>query len=699
MKQMTHIPKFRRFVIQNFPFIEEDFDALTDYSLVSKIVEYLNNVIQSQNDVVDNVEELNAAFTTLHDYVEHYFDNLDVQQEINNKLEAMVIDGTMYNIINNEIFGDLNNRVLANTTNITELQGEQSQNVKKNEAGSVGMNMLTQEVREALTGGSTAVVGRDTVNSENIVNGAVSIIKLDDNLKDNFDINTTPIELMDATAGFYWPDGNVVGGDLKSTDSSDNRKKYVYNLQKGKTYRFTGYNPGGTPKALIIGTAVDEPVIAFSPDMGKLNKDFYTNIPNDVQGTDILFTVSETGLKAFISTYNDATLSSSRYPNLLAVAGGLSVVNSITPYDRTVSRPTWKLLTPTTTISEVYIQQVGNDESETATKNPYHYSSIADRPDFNINIYPIHKNHRYKAVGKEKYINAGFMIFDNSCRLSYCSLTEYVATEHTYNYEFTATSDGFAVIQNGNRIEQQGVLYESAEGEDITYRMTSKVIAYNGDSITQSRLTQGTASYNGGAYPKLIADVTDSIYANFAHGGATLAYAPSTSYHRICREIDDMNGVYDAIIFSGGINDYWQDIPLGDFVEGDYTGTIDDGTVCGGLESIFRQAINKWCGKPIMFVITHKCKDTPVVVNNAGYTFEQCYEKIKAICHKYAIPYYDAYNESGLNGGIAIMSTTFMTAGSSGNPDGTHPNESAYMKYYVPQVIKMIEKNLPYPTV
>lgn len=91
----TKIPKFRRFVIQNFPFIEEDFDALTDYGLMSKVVEYLNTVIASQNQTNENFETLNNAFIELHDYVEHYFDNLDVQEEINNKLDAMVSDGTM----------------------------------------------------------------------------------------------------------------------------------------------------------------------------------------------------------------------------------------------------------------------------------------------------------------------------------------------------------------------------------------------------------------------------------------------------------------------------------------------------------------------------------------------------------------------------------------------------------------------------
>lgn len=138
MKQLTHIPKFRRFVIQNFPFIEEDFDALTDYALMSKVVEYLNSVIQSQNDVVDDVEELNAAFTTLHDFVEHYFDNLDVQEEINNKLDAMAEDGSLTALIStyvdpifnefadgiNETVNDINETVAAQNSKIDTIENK-----------------------------------------------------------------------------------------------------------------------------------------------------------------------------------------------------------------------------------------------------------------------------------------------------------------------------------------------------------------------------------------------------------------------------------------------------------------------------------------------------------------------------------------------------------------------------------------------
>ena len=103
MNSITRIPKFRRCVLQNFPFIEQDFDALTDYELLCKVVEYLNKVIDSQNEVTEQTEQLVIAFNTLKSYVDTYFDNLDVQEEVNNKLDAMVEDGTLTTIIGNYV--------------------------------------------------------------------------------------------------------------------------------------------------------------------------------------------------------------------------------------------------------------------------------------------------------------------------------------------------------------------------------------------------------------------------------------------------------------------------------------------------------------------------------------------------------------------------------------------------------------------
>ena len=89
--------------LTNFPFIDETFDSLTYYEFLCKIVEYLNNVIENEQAVTNNTTSLLNAYNQLQDYVNHYFDNLDIQEEINNKIDEMLEDGTFDNLIGNII--------------------------------------------------------------------------------------------------------------------------------------------------------------------------------------------------------------------------------------------------------------------------------------------------------------------------------------------------------------------------------------------------------------------------------------------------------------------------------------------------------------------------------------------------------------------------------------------------------------------
>lgn len=83
---------FKWFVLENFPFIEADFDAITDWQLFCKLGEEINKIINSTNILGTQVE-------TLTDFVSNYFDNLDVQEEINNKLDEMAEGGQLEEII------------------------------------------------------------------------------------------------------------------------------------------------------------------------------------------------------------------------------------------------------------------------------------------------------------------------------------------------------------------------------------------------------------------------------------------------------------------------------------------------------------------------------------------------------------------------------------------------------------------------
>ena len=106
------LPPFKWFVLQNFPFIEADFDAITYYQLLCKLAEELNKIITQNNQIGVQVENLTIAYNQLQEYITNYFDNLDVQEEINNKLDEMVESGEFEELLNEIITKSQPNKIV-----------------------------------------------------------------------------------------------------------------------------------------------------------------------------------------------------------------------------------------------------------------------------------------------------------------------------------------------------------------------------------------------------------------------------------------------------------------------------------------------------------------------------------------------------------------------------------------------------------
>lgn len=116
LEPTTNLGPFKFFALTNFPYIEQTFDTLTNYELMCKIAEELNKFIKNNNATNQNVINLYNAFVSLQKYVNDYFDDLNVQNEVNTKLDQMASDGTLATIINENIFNELNTD-LENLTN------------------------------------------------------------------------------------------------------------------------------------------------------------------------------------------------------------------------------------------------------------------------------------------------------------------------------------------------------------------------------------------------------------------------------------------------------------------------------------------------------------------------------------------------------------------------------------------------------
>lgn len=122
-KKYNFLPPFKGWVLENFPFIEADFDAITNYQMMCKIIEYLKNLQDNTQKIAYNENEVYNAFIQLQNYVNSYFDNLDVQDEINKKLDEMAQSGELSEIVSQylQVAGVLAYNTVNDMKNATNL--------------------------------------------------------------------------------------------------------------------------------------------------------------------------------------------------------------------------------------------------------------------------------------------------------------------------------------------------------------------------------------------------------------------------------------------------------------------------------------------------------------------------------------------------------------------------------------------------
>lgn len=150
-KKFIKLTPFKMQVLQSFPFIDEDFDAITNYELLCKVVDYLNKT-------VDNVDLLNEKVEEF----QNYFDNLDVQEEINNKLDEMVEDGTLQDILNNYV------NLIKVFNTITDLKNDTSL--------VIGEKVKTMGYHQINDGGNGDYIIREKTNDDINNDGTIIVI-------------------------------------------------------------------------------------------------------------------------------------------------------------------------------------------------------------------------------------------------------------------------------------------------------------------------------------------------------------------------------------------------------------------------------------------------------------------------------------------------------------------------------------------
>lgn len=221
---LKNITPFKLCVLTNFPFIEADFDAVTNYQLLCKVVEKLNEIIANTDKQNSNIELLETNFTTLYNYVKNYFDNLDVQEEINDKLDKMAEDGSLSALIKpffDEYKKEIDGIVNTQNSKISVLENRMDSFSSLPSGSTTGDAELT-DIRTPAGGFN---LNKNYNSAGNAVRGQIDSVKdlaengeflLFNNIKNSS--SAKKIEISDVTAESYnlkW-NGTVLQGTLKS---------------------------------------------------------------------------------------------------------------------------------------------------------------------------------------------------------------------------------------------------------------------------------------------------------------------------------------------------------------------------------------------------------------------------------------------------------------------------------------------------
>lgn len=126
---------FRYWCYKVLPLVYDD--SLSYYELLCKVIDALNKIGNTSNELI-------TAFEELKEWCENYFESTNFQEMVDNKLDQMAEDGTLESLINDKI--------LANKVDRTEFdeyknQNNQAMDALEDKVDNIGMQSLaTQRV-------------------------------------------------------------------------------------------------------------------------------------------------------------------------------------------------------------------------------------------------------------------------------------------------------------------------------------------------------------------------------------------------------------------------------------------------------------------------------------------------------------------------------------------------------------------------
>lgn len=249
IKTSPNLPPFVRFCTASVPMVFDN--TMSYYECLCALTKFI------QDDVINVINNNAEILAALEEYVKHYFDNLDVQEEINNKLDEMAAQGELAEII--AAYLELKG-VLAYDTpvalkaadNLIAGSYAKTYGYKRKDDGVYDLYSVRNKTEDDVDDGYNVIVLTEapTLVAVRLQQGAPRVIKLKttDNLQDYLSLEGKKEIVLPAGVTLTITDALLLNSDTTidlngSTVNFSFDRSSIFDYDWDETLGFMGYGP------------------------------------------------------------------------------------------------------------------------------------------------------------------------------------------------------------------------------------------------------------------------------------------------------------------------------------------------------------------------------------------------------------------------------------------------------------------------
>lgn len=543
---------------------------------------------------------------------------------------------------------------------------EEIEKTKRDVSDKIELNDLSESVKASMTGGTIPFVGKKSVGQTNIQSNSINtdmlnFVTIDSN--NIFDPTALNFDYYYNTAGNKKTDGSYVCTDFLKIDS------YEKNITELWTTSFNGnWTFWDNDKNFIGTSASNGKATTINYDNVKY---FVFTIKADSDFSNRQIIINENPLYKNKTNLQKAIInkkSTIDKNSLLVPAENIIGTININSLDNIIKRVSNNLFNKETLNYDGYFNTKGIFVTRTDANN-YICSDFIDIGDYvpNETIF-------YQAPSPY----SGFILFFDEDYNHIGGITDSTANYTTFTIPMENVKFIVKDLTVRNNLDLNNYYIQKETREDIyDYYIVNPDIAINfPNSILKDKkigflgdsITYGLGVDLNSRYSSIISNNTGCISYNYGISGNSLAKAGSNGQQNaqnnpMCTRYIDMDDNCDYVVVFGGCNDYAYQIPIGD------ENSTDISTFNGGLNILIEGLIEKYPGKPILFL-------TPLyraLAHEDGYKFMDYVNAIKSRTSYHSIPYFNLTDRSTIKSLIDTINNKYYY-----NKDRLHPNEEGH---------------------